>query len=264
MIKDVPSCPGRDIIALRKRSSGTGFTVPGMTEIGRIGGWSMASRRAWFDVLVADRGGRAAGRIVELSAEIVVDMRATGMRVRSTRRARRGGVGAPRGIRAGREPSRAAAPSDVSEPRTRLVVRRFWQRAPTDASWAGRRFGGSSRRDPDTDPQSTEPRPLETASTSTWARPAVAVEQANLWRGDPDLGAATPTPTERGRPGAGPGARREDRVDDCTLFSATACWTAPPRRRSSVNLAAAAAARPTRRAFPLLVDLRPGPRRRQR
>ena len=37
---------------------------------------------AWFDAPSLIEGAALAGRIVELSAEIVVDLRATGMRVR--------------------------------------------------------------------------------------------------------------------------------------------------------------------------------------
>jgi hypothetical protein len=57
-------------------------TVPGMTEIGTD--WRVVDgvATAWFDAPSLIEGAALAGRIVELSAEIVVDLRATGMRVR--------------------------------------------------------------------------------------------------------------------------------------------------------------------------------------
>ena len=57
-----------------------GSTVPGMTEIGRD--WRVVDgvATAWFDTPSLIEGAALAGRIVELSAEIVVDLRATGMR----------------------------------------------------------------------------------------------------------------------------------------------------------------------------------------
>src|ERR687897_1947177 len=59
-----------------------GSTVPGMTEIGTD--WRVVDgvATAWFDAPSLIEGATLAGRIVELSAEIVVDLRATGMRVR--------------------------------------------------------------------------------------------------------------------------------------------------------------------------------------
>ena len=59
-----------------------GTTVPGMTGIGTD--WRVVDgvATAWFDAPSLIEGAALAGRIVELSAEIVVDLRATGMRVR--------------------------------------------------------------------------------------------------------------------------------------------------------------------------------------
>src|SRR5256885_16418984 len=57
-------------------------TVPGMTEVGTD--WRVVDgvATAWFDAPSLIEGAALAGRIVDLSAEIVVDLRATGMRVR--------------------------------------------------------------------------------------------------------------------------------------------------------------------------------------
>src|SRR6478609_3712712 len=63
-------------------SSGMGSTVPGMTQIGTD--WRVLDdvATAWFDAPSLIEGAALAGRIVDLSAEIVVDLRATGLRVR--------------------------------------------------------------------------------------------------------------------------------------------------------------------------------------
>src|SRR5689334_12424138 len=57
-------------------------TVPGMTEIGTD--WRLVDgvATAWFDAPSLTEGASLAGRVVELSAEIAVDLRATGLRVR--------------------------------------------------------------------------------------------------------------------------------------------------------------------------------------
>src|SRR4051794_24733402 len=57
-------------------------TVPGMPEIGTD--WRVVDGVAtvWFDAPSLIEAAALAGRIVELSPEIVVDVRATGMRVR--------------------------------------------------------------------------------------------------------------------------------------------------------------------------------------
>ena len=88
-----------------------GSTVPGMTEIGTD--WRVVDgvATAWFDAPSLNEGAVLAGRIVELSAEIVVDLRATGTRVRLDSDEHAEAVSAAAGgIRAGREPCRAAAP----------------------------------------------------------------------------------------------------------------------------------------------------------
>ena len=64
------------------RASGMGTDGAGMTELGTD--WRVVDgvASAWFDAPSLIEGAALAGRIVELSAEIVVDLRATGMRVR--------------------------------------------------------------------------------------------------------------------------------------------------------------------------------------
>ncbi|MEX0945953.1 MAG: hypothetical protein WD064_01150, partial [Acidimicrobiia bacterium] len=100
-----------------------------MTEIGTD--WRVVDgvATAWFDAPSLIEGAALAGRIVELSAEIVVDLRATGMRVRLDSDEHAEAVSA-----AARDLGLAANPavlqhlSVVFESANPTVVRRFWQR----------------------------------------------------------------------------------------------------------------------------------------
>src|SRR5262245_46869066 len=67
---------------IRRAIVRTGTTMPRMTEIGTD--WRVVDgvATAWFDAPSLIQGAALAGRIVELSAEIVIDLRATGVRVR--------------------------------------------------------------------------------------------------------------------------------------------------------------------------------------
>ena len=111
------------------RRAQTGTKVPGMTEIGPD--WRVVDgvATAWFDAPSLIEGAALAGRIVELSAEIVVDLRATGMRVRLDSDEHAEAVSA-----AARDLGLAANPavlqhlSVVFESANPTVVRRFWQR----------------------------------------------------------------------------------------------------------------------------------------
>ena len=62
-INGVPRCPGRDIITIRRRSSGMGCTVPGMTEIGTD--WRAVDGVAsgWFDAPPPTAGAAPARRL---------------------------------------------------------------------------------------------------------------------------------------------------------------------------------------------------------
>ena len=109
---------------------------------------------AWFDAPSLIDGGALAGRIVELSPEIVVDLRATGLRVRLDSDEYAEAVSA-----AARDLGLAANPavlqhlSVVLESANPPVVRHFWQRALDYAPGGGRRSGGSvAARPRDTDP----------------------------------------------------------------------------------------------------------------
>src|SRR4051794_41933022 len=126
-----------------------GSTVPGMTEIGTD--WRVVDgvATAWFDAPSLIEGAALAGRIVELSAEIVVDLRPTGMRVRLDSDEHAEAVSA-----AARDLGLAANPavlqhlSVVFESANPSAVRRFLERGLRHAAWGGGGLGGPLRRGP--------------------------------------------------------------------------------------------------------------------
>ena len=174
-----------------------GSTVPGMTEIGTD--WRVVDgvATAWFDAPSLIEGAALAGRIVELSAEIVVDLRATGMRVRLDSDEHAEAVSA-----AARDLGLAANPavlqhlSVVFESANPSVVRRFWQRVLDYAAGEDGGLADPLRRDPAIRiRQSTEPRPLRNRSTSTWCgRPRRSSRRGSVRHRDRS-GSVTPTPT---------------------------------------------------------------------
>ncbi len=158
-----------------------GSTVPGMKEIGTD--WRVVDgvATAWFDAPSLIEGAALAGRIVELSAESVVDLRATGLRVRldSAEHADAASAAA-RDLGLVANPAVLQHLSVVFESANPTVVRRFWQRV---LGYAPREDGGLAdplRRDPAIRIQpSTELRPLRNRIHIDVVRPAAAVEQAS-------------------------------------------------------------------------------------
>ncbi len=232
-----------------------------MTEIGTD--WRVVDgvATAWFDAPSLTEGAALAGRIVELSAEIVVDLRATGMRVRLDSDEHAEAVSA-----AARDLGLAANPavlqhlSVVFESANSSAVQQFWQRT---LGYAPEEDGGLAdplRRDPAIRiRQSTEPRPLRNRIHLDVVRPAAAVEQASLGEASGPFGVRHTDPDGNevdflpgGALGEGAGT-----ADWQTVFSAMAYYrtTSPTQQR---DLAAAAAALADDAGFPLLVDLRPG------
>ena len=211
---------------------------------------------------VADRGGCAAGRIVELSAEIVIDLPpATGMRVRLDSDEHAEAVSA-----AGRDLGLAANPavlqhlSVVFESANPTVVRRFWQRVLDYAPGEDGGLVDPLRRDPAYESGSRRSRGRsETASTSTWCRRPRRSSRRVLVRHPDRSGSATPTPTATRSTWcrARRSARGSEQPTGRRCSTAMACYrtTSPTQQR---DLAAAAAALADDTGFPLLVDLRPG------
>ena len=108
---------------------------------------------AWFDASSLTEGAALAGRLVDLSTEIAVDLRAAGVRVRLDSDEHAEAVSAAAqdlGLPA--NPAGLQHLSVVLESANPTAARRFWQRV---LDYAPREDGGLAdplRRDPDTDP----------------------------------------------------------------------------------------------------------------
>jgi hypothetical protein len=238
-----------------------GITIPGMTEIGTD--WRVIDgvATAWFDASSLIEGAALAGRIPELSAGIVVDLRATGVRVRLDSAEHVEAVSA-----AAREVGLAANPavsqhlSVVFESANPSAVRRFWQRVLDYAPGEDGGLVDPLRRDPAIRiRQSTQPRPLRNRIHLDVVRPAAAVEQTDLGEASGPYGVCHADP-DGNEVDLVPGSALGETIataDWQAVFSAMACYrtTSPTQQR---DLAAAAAALADDAGFPLLVDLRPG------
>lgn len=238
-----------------------GSTVPEVTEVGTD--WRVVDgvATAWFDAPSLIEGGALAGRIVRLSAGIVVDLRAAGIRVRLDSDEHAEAVSA-----AARDLGLAANPAvlqhlsvlvDSADP---PVVRAFWQRVLDYAPGEDGGLADPLWRDPAVRIRhSTEPRPLRNRIHLDVVRPAAAVEQAGLGEASGPFGVRHTDPDGNEVdlvPGAALG-ERTGTADWQSVFSAMACYriSSPTQQR---DLAAAAAALADDTGFPLLVDLRPG------
>jgi hypothetical protein len=216
---------------------------------------------AWFDAPSLVEGAALAGRIVELSAAIVVDLRATGMRVRLDSDEHAEAVSA-----AARDLGLAANPavlqqlSVVFESANPAVVKGFWQRVLDYAPGEDGGLVDPLRRDPAIRiRQSIDPRPLRNRIHLDVVRPAAAVEQVGLGEASGPFGVCHSDP-DGNEVDLVPGDALGESTgtsDWQAVFSAMACYrtTSPAQQR---DLAAAAAALAVDAGFPLLVDLRPG------
>ncbi|NUT32083.1 MAG: VOC family protein [Hamadaea sp.] len=216
---------------------------------------------AWFDAPSPIEGAALAGRIVELSAEIVVDLRATGTRVRLDSEEHAEAVSA-----AARDLGLAANPavlqhlSVVFESANPSAVRGFWQRVLDYTPTEDGGLVDPLRRDPAIRiRQSAEPRPLRNRIHLDVVRPAAVVVQASLGEASGPYGVCHTDPdgNEVDLVPRGALSERTRTADWQAVFSAMACYrvTSPTQQR---DLAAAAAALADDTGFPLLVDLRPG------
>ncbi|MET3806724.1 hypothetical protein ABIB25_003744 [Nakamurella sp. UYEF19] len=214
---------------------------------------------AWFDVPSLIEAAALAGRIVELSPAIMVDLRATGLQVRADSDEHVEAVSA-----AARDLGLAARPavlqqvSVVFETLNPAELRSFWQRVLDYAPGEGGGLADPLRRDPAIRIRSsTEPLPLRNRIHLDVVRPAAAVAQASpgeatgpygVCHSDPDGNEVDLVPGEALGEGIGT-------ADWQTVFSAMACYriTSPKQQR---DLAAAALADAA--GFPMLIDLRPG------
>jgi hypothetical protein len=232
-----------------------------MTEIGTD--WRLVDgvATAWYDAPSLTEGAALAGRIVELSAEIAVDLRATGLRVRLDSDEHADAVSAAaRDVGLAANPSVLQHVSVVFESPNPSAVRRFWQRVFDYAPGEDGGLADPLRRDPAIRIRpSTEPRPLRNRIHLDVVRPAAAVEHAGLGEASGPFGVchSDPDGNEVDLVPGGPLGESIGTADWQVVFSAMACYrvTSPTQQR---DLAAAAAALADDTGFPLMVDLRPG------
>ena len=233
----------------------------GMTDIATD--WRPVDRvaTAWFDASSLIEGAALAARIVELPARIIVDLRATGIRVRLDSNAHAGAVSAAaRDLGLAPNPAVLQQLSVVIESADPSGLGSFWRRALDYTPGVDGALADPLRRDPEIRiRRSAEPRPLRNRIHLDVVRPATAVEQADLGeaRGpfgvchtDPDGNEVDLVPGDALGETAGT-------ADWQALFSAMACYrtTSPAQQR---DLAVVAAALAVDAGFPLMVDLRPG------
>ncbi len=216
---------------------------------------------AWFDAPSLIEGAALAGRIVELSSEIVVDLRATGTRVRLDSHEHADAVSAAaRDLGLDANPAVLQHLSVVFESANPTAVRRFWQRVLDYAPGQDGGLADPLRRDPAIRiRQSTELRTLRNRVHLDVVRPATAVEQVGLGEASGPYGVCHTDP-DGNEVDLVPGDALGETIDTAdwqAVFSAMACYrtTSTTQQR---HLAAAATALADDRGFPLLVDLRPG------
>ncbi len=216
---------------------------------------------AWFDAPSLSVGAALAGRLVETTPEIAVDLRATGIRVRLVSDRYTEAVSeAAWDLGLVASPSALQHMSVVVESENPSAVREFWQRVLAYSPGEDGGLVDPLWRDPAMRiRQSTQPRPLRNRVHLDVVRPAAEVEQASLGEGsgpygvchaDPDGNEVDLVPGEA--LGEGDGT-----ADWQAVFSAMACYrvTSVPQQR---DLVAAAAAVADTAGFPLQVDVRPG------
>ncbi|MCE9623428.1 MAG: hypothetical protein K8R99_13900 [Actinomycetia bacterium] len=216
---------------------------------------------AWFDAPSLIDGAALAGRVADLSPDIVVDVRATGVRVRLDSANHAEAVSAAaRDLGLAANPAALQQLSVVFESANPTAVRQFWQRV---LDYAPAQDGGlldPLRRDPAIRVrQSSEPRPLRNRIHLDVVRPAATVENLNLGEASGPYGVRH-SDSDGNEVDVVPGDPLGEKVglaDWQAVFSAMACYRTISSLQQS-ELAVAAAALADDAGFPLLIDLRPG------
>lgn len=216
---------------------------------------------AWFDAPSLIVGAELAGRLVELTSELAIDVRSTGVRVRAGTGDHAEAVSA-----AARELGLVADPAVlqqigvVVETADPSGVGQFWQRVLGYAPGDHGDLVDPLRRDPTMRIRpSGEARPLRNRIHLDVVRPAASVEQVDLGAAFGPYGVchADPDGNEVDLVPGDPLGERPATADWHAVFGAVACY-----RTASVgqqrDLAAAAAALADDAGFPLLIDLRAG------
>jgi hypothetical protein len=232
-----------------------------MTEIGTD--WRVVDGvpTAWFDAPSLTAGATLAGRIVELSAEIVIDLRSTGLRVRLDSNEHADAVSAAAGdLGLTADPTAVQHLSVVLESADPPAVKQFWQGVLDYTPGEEGGLADPLRRDPAVRiRQSTEPRPLRHRIHLDVVRPSAAVKQLGLGDGLGPYGVchADPEGNEVDLVPADPLGETAATADWQAVFSAVACYRVTSLTQQR-DVTAATAALADDAGFPLLIDLRPG------
>lgn len=184
----------------RRRSTEVDTTVPGMTAIGTD--WRVVDgvATAWFDAPSLIEGAALAGRIVELSADIAVDVRASGTRVRLDSDEKAEMVSA-----AAQDLGLAANPavlqqlSVVVESVNPTAVRQFWERVLPYAPGEGGGLVDPQRRD--SGATGTLPEPVQSTVSRFGIVIPDGVDQPNLGQSDQNRTRINRNPTTVGPTG---------------------------------------------------------------
>lgn len=237
--------------------SGRGPTVPGMTQIGTD--WRLVNgvATAWFEASSLIESAALGVRVLDLSAEHLIDLRTSGLRVRLARAEDAGSVSAAaRELRLTADPAALQELGVLVEARDPAAVQEFWQRVLAyDATVGG--WADPLRRDPAFRIRaSAEERPLRNRLHLDVVRPAEAVAQLGLAGATGPYGVchADPEGTEVDLVPGGPLTETGD-TDWQAVFSAMVCYRVSPSQQR--ELATAAAVSADEAGFPLLIDLRP-------
>jgi hypothetical protein len=216
---------------------------------------------AWFDAPSLTQGAALAGRIVEVSAEIVVDLRATGVRVRLDSEEHAEAVSAAaRDLGLAANAAALQQLSVVFESANPPGVRQFWQRVLDYVPGDDGGLTDPLRRDPAIRiRQSSEATPLRNRIHLDVVRPAAAVDQVSLGEASGPYGVchADPDGNEVDLVPGSALAARIGTTDWQAVFSAIACYRISSTAQQR-DVATAAAVLATAAGFPLIVDLRPG------
>ncbi len=220
--------------------------------------WLDGVLTAWFEASSLTEAAAFAGRVRELSPQHLVDLRASGLRVRLASVEDAAPVSA-----AAREQGLVAAPAGLQQLSVLVdavdpaVVARFWQRVLAYEAVDGG-LADPWRRDPALRLRpTTEHRPLRNRLHLDVGRPAAAVEQVDgeatgpygVCRRDPEGNEVDLVP--------GGALTEADDTDWQALFSAMVCYRVDSGTQER-ELVTAAAELAERAGFPLLIDLRDG------
>jgi hypothetical protein len=216
---------------------------------------------AWFDAPSLVEGAALAGRLVELSPDILVDLRATGLRIRLDSAEYSEGVSAAaREVGLTTNPAALQRLSVLFESANPSEMRPFWERVLDYEPGDDGGLADPLRRDPDLRiRRSTEHRPLRNRIHLDVVRSTEAVAQTALGDGSGPYGVCHTDPdgNEVDLVPGGPLADSPGTADWQAVFSAMACYRVTSSTQQS-DLTAAAAALARGAGFPLLIDVRPG------